>query len=639
MTRIIYFDIASIAVIIPLLISLIFKKAYRDRPTRVFIAIALSIVVAALFEAFENLPNNKFPESVLSFCSTGYFIFRTLMPLLYLLYIVSLVGFLSRFRHKWFVVFLISIPYIIVLGLIISNIWTKQIFNYTYDGSKYIYHRGNLIYLLYGTAVLYLIAGLVVIIKFHKFFNNHQFIFIFAIFPITLVSLVVQFIYPRYLVELFATAISLILVSESVEAPDEIIDNKTGLISRGKYIDSVYKNFELKLNGYYVLMRIINYHDIYNLLTVDDANSYIEEISSLLNKRYRNIAPFYYSYYLDDGLFLASFSSFEEALEVSVEVKNDMTKSVLVKYDFIPKCNICVIDLLKDFKKYSDYISFLNNYQNSLEFVHDYTILSEVINNKEFIIKNNISQIIDEAINNDEFEVYYQPIYNVKTKKFESAEALVRLNSKKYGFIMPSYFIEYAERNGKIIKIDSFVMEEVCKFIASDTFKKLGLEYIEVNISIADCQDVTLSTRIKELMTKYSVSPDNINIEITESFDTEYSSVEGNIKDLCNHGIKFSLDDYGTGFSNVFRFVTLPIEFVKIDKILADNYDNDKIKKIIRNTFNMITDSNRKIIVEGVETKDQLDKFIEYGCDYIQGYYFSKPLDKESFIKFIEGNL
>ena len=266
----------------------------------------------------------------------------------------------------------------------------------------------------------------------------------------------------------------------------------------------------------------------------------------------------------------------------------------------------------------------------------DYFVYDEIKNEKSFIIQKNISSIIDEGLSNNEFEVYYQPIYDVKNKRINSAEALIRLNSKKYGFITPNLFINHAEKNGKIIAIDNFVVEEVSKFISSDEFKSLGIDYIEVNLSVADCLDVELPKRIKSVIDNHSVSPKQMNFEITETVDVEYNIIEKNINDLVEYGFNFSLDDYSTGFSNIIRFSKLPIHIVKIDKQLADGYNDDNMKSIIKNTFNMIIDSNRKIVVEGVETEDQAEAFIKYGCDYIQGYYYSKPLPKNEFIEYVK---
>jgi EAL domain-containing protein (putative c-di-GMP-specific phosphodiesterase class I) len=139
------------------------------------------------------------------------------------------------------------------------------------------------------------------------------------------------------------------------------------------------------------------------------------------------------------------------------------------------------------------------------------------------------------------------------------------------------------------------------------------------------------------MMKKYKVSPDKINIEITESYDSLNEEIaEQNIRKLKEYGINFSLDDYGTGYSNIERFSILPISLVKIDKSLVDSSDNIQMQAVLKNTFGLIKSLSRKTIIEGVETEEQANRFIGFDCDNIQGYYYSKPLSYDEFIKFVK---
>jgi EAL domain-containing protein (putative c-di-GMP-specific phosphodiesterase class I) len=136
---------------------------------------------------------------------------------------------------------------------------------------------------------------------------------------------------------------------------------------------------------------------------------------------------------------------------------------------------------------------------------------------------------------------------------------------------------------------------------------------------------------------KYNISPDKINLEITETA-AAYSQqiMDDNIKALTDAGIKLSLDDFGTGYSNMKRIASLPLHIVKLDKTFTDIEDNQNLTIVLKNTIRMIKDMNMKIVVEGVETEDLVKKFSDYKCDYIQGYYFSKPVPKKDFIAFVE---
>ena len=140
-------------------------------------------------------------------------------------------------------------------------------------------------------------------------------------------------------------------------------------------------------------------------------------------------------------------------------------------------------------------------------------------------------------------------------------------------------------------------------------------------------------------MKKYGVKPGEINLEITETAaDYDPETTDRNIELLSKAGIPFSLDDYGTGYSNIKRVVSLPLDIVKLDKLLVDEMDTPMMWIVISNTVRMLKRMNKKILVEGIEDKRALVKFVEIGCDYIQGFYFSKPLPKAEFMEFLAKN-
>ena len=180
------------------------------------------------------------------------------------------------------------------------------------------------------------------------------------------------------------------------------------------------------------------------------------------------------------------------------------------------------------------------------------------------------------------------------------------------------------------------MIDEVCRFIGTLDFEELGLDYIEINLSAAQCIENDLYERIRESMDKYGVRPDQINLEITETAaDYDPEVTDRNINKLSADGIGFSLDDYGTGYSNITRVVQLPLDIVKLDKSLVDDMDIPSMWAVICNTVRMLRRMNKKILVEGVEDKRALNKFIDIGCDYIQGFYFSKPLPAKDYLEFV----
>ena len=213
---------------------------------------------------------------------------------------------------------------------------------------------------------------------------------------------------------------------------------------------------------------------------------------------------------------------------------------------------------------------------------------------------------------------------------------MIRLNDSKYGFVSPGLFIPAAESRGLILPIGDFVLEDVYRFIAEHDLERLGIQYIEVNLSVVQCMQKDLPRKIKSLEVKYGVPPEKLNFEVTETtYDTVGGVIDGNLKKLSNMGYSFSLDDYGTGYSNMQRVSKLPLKMIKIDKSLVDDMATPDGMSIMRNTIHMMKDIRKELVVEGVETEEAFHELKDMGCDFIQGFYFSKPLSEDEFIAYV----
>lgn len=297
---------------------------------------------------------------------------------------------------------------------------------------------------------------------------------------------------------------------------------------------------------------------------------------------------------------------------------------------------VCLAKCPEDIDNFQSLISFGTDFHEKLPYN------GEVIHADGSTVKRMVSlltgmdSIIERALANHGFHVYYQPIYSIEKKRFVSAEALLRLIDEKEGFISPEIFIPAAEKSGAIHKIGDYVLTEVFQFIASSEYKKLGLEYIEINLSVSQCMHHGLADSILESMSRYGVSSNQVNLEITESAASyDQSVMSENLEQLSAAGLTFSLDDYGTGYSNMYRIAALPLKIVKLDKTFVNN-QNSKMWTILQNTVRMIKDLNMEIVVEGIETEEMVKKFSDLKCDFIQGYFFSKPIPQREFVEFID---
>lgn len=252
--------------------------------------------------------------------------------------------------------------------------------------------------------------------------------------------------------------------------------------------------------------------------------------------------------------------------------------------------------------------------------------------------EKNMEQMLDEAMKEDRIEVFYQPIFSTKAKKFVSAEALVRMRDRDGNLVPPGAFISVAEATGKILQLGEIVFEKVCRFFTKEQLEQYGLHYIEVNLSVIQCGYPGLADDYIGIMEKYQINPKFINLEITESASmAAKKTLLENMRRLMEYGVYFSLDDFGTGQSNLNYIVDMPVNIVKFDREMSQAFFQDEKAKYVMNAaMQMIHGMKLKIVSEGIETKEQYLAMEELCIDYIQGYYFSKPLPEAAFLAFLQ---
>ena len=249
-----------------------------------------------------------------------------------------------------------------------------------------------------------------------------------------------------------------------------------------------------------------------------------------------------------------------------------------------------------------------------------------------------IEDAVLEAVEKDLFEVVYQPIYSLEKKDFHSVEALIRLNDRRLGAIPPMRFIPIAEKNGSILGVGECVFRKVCDFIAGHPLRDLGIRYIEVNFSMVQLMQPELAEHYIHIMHAYGVSPEEINIEVTESVELGSDPVvHENIRIFTEAGIRFSIDDFGSGFSTSGYLFRLPFDLVKIDKsLLWSAFIDEAAMTILQQTMALVHALGKQIVVEGVEDQSMVDLVAANKGEYLQGFFYSKPLSETDFLSFLK---
>lgn len=639
---VLYFHLCAALILIFLIASVTGRKIKNDAVGKSFLfllIITLATILCDILSLFLNsaAEQTSQPDRFwLYLANTAYFLLHNLTIPAYLLFIVALTDTWHKLRKNIPVIVAMSLPSLIIAAALLLNFWNGKIF---YFDEKHSYQRGSLMPILYVCAVVNVVVCILYLLKFRKLFSPYKLAALLLMLPLEMTAVAIQWFFPDLLVEMFANAVALFLVVTTVQRPEEIRESITLLKNDTAYTTDLRKYFDNEKPFTTIMIDIANFVSLHQILGYDGANEFLKVIAEKLIMINRELRTHAELYHIQKGRFRFIIFGDREALSetaakrISDELKQSVTVNGL-ELDIL--AYVCIANCPEDISEIKALLQFGIDLHERLPYTGKVLRASELVGERSFELSGVLDQIIDKAIANGNFMVYYQPIYSTAEKRFVSAEALLRLKDEKYGFIPPDLFIVAAERSGAIHKIGNFVMEEVCRFISSKNYKKLGLEYIEVNLSVAQCMAPDLAEKTLRIMNQYDVPPSAINLEITETaMSYAQNTMMDNINSLYEAGLRFSLDDYGTGYSNISRVASLPLKIVKLDKSFVNTKGSPKMWIVLQNTVEMLKNMEMDIVVEGIETKELVELLSEMKCDYIQGYYFSKPIPEDEFVHFV----
>ena len=311
--------------------------------------------------------------------------------------------------------------------------------------------------------------------------------------------------------------------------------------------------------------------------------------------------------------------------------ENEPIKGVKVKYGIYED-----IDKNLPISTCYDYVSLaIETIMESYD--HDIAFYTEAIAKKR-IHEQMIENCFEEALNDEEFLVYYQPKIDLSTEKVIGAEALVRWKKSDGTMVPPGEFIPVYEKNGQIEKLDEYVFRKVCQLQRRemDEWKKL------INISVNLSRSSILHDGIAECYIK--IAKDNkipfscVPLEITESAAIYGKRIHSTTEQLVKSGFKLHMDDFGSGYSSMLCLNQIPFSALKIDKSLIDHVCEEKGKTLVEQVIMLSKLLNMKVIAEGVETEEQIIELRKMNCDEIQGFYYAKPMSEKEFTEYAKGN-
>ncbi len=494
-----------------------------------------------------------------------------------------------------------------------------------------LYAYGISVTVSYAIAAFYIIAVLVRVNVMRTKINSDRRAAINIWMVLWLAVAVLESIFPSVFMAGFATAIGVMIIYIKLENPGMNMDRQSGLYNQNAFMEYVHQLYCSDKNFAMVVIVPVGYGDsLYNhSLDMKRLPQLLKTDKALLFRKSEDEIALIFDEH-------EAAEAWEDSFAESALLSDDADIAALRNGLWI---SISDSGLFKDSEELMYFLKYAAaNKHDSIDSQNVINVTEETVNAMRE--EKQVGKLIDEALRENRVEVFYQPIFSTEKQMFTSAEALVRIRSREGKIIPPGVFIPVAERTGKIIELGNEVFRQVCRIIKEDNIARYGIEYIEVNLSVVQCGDSSLADTYISVMEEFEVNPKNINLEITESASLKSKEILlDNMNQLIEYGVNFSLDDFGTGQSNLNYIVDMPVDIVKFDREMTNAYfANKKAKYVMDAAMHMIHGMGLKIVSEGIETNEQFGKMQDLGISYIQGFYFSKPLEKKDFIQFLINN-
>lgn len=600
------------------------EKAFRNSFTMTSVSLVLDILSCVVIRFQDSLPSLFVDLICKSYLAS--LVGLAFFALLYIL--TDLYSKKSEFKKT-------ITAYGIFVGVAVVLIFVLPIYYYDDPKTEVIYSYGPSDYATYGFALTTIFLSLYRLIKERAKMRRRRRYAVLVWLAVWLVAAALQFFVPQLLLVGFASVLGMLILFTAIENPGNNIDRRTGLFNHGAFFLYTKQLYDSETK--FSLLTMCLEHISSKTMNTELERTVIAEIAEYLLSL-RGVVAFNISGSEVILLFSDNGEDTESRMKVIKGIRERFEQGWGENREFIVSPSwIYMHD--STLAKNPDDLLYLIRYakQNSKELEENGYIEVSSLIAKNLYREKEIEELITDAIENDRLEVWYQPIYSTSCNCFPSAEALVRIRNEDGTLIMPGSFIDIAERNGSILQIGEIVFRKVCRFLSRNDLKRYGVDYIEVNLSVIQCGYKQLAQDYIEIMKEYGVSSDQINLEITESASMKAKNIlMDNMKELMDYGVNFSLDDFGTGHSNLDYIANMPVDIVKFDKGMTNAYfENGKARYVMDAATNMIHGMDLKIVSEGIETEDQYITMNDLGINYIQGYYFSKPLPEAEYLTFL----
>lgn len=629
MTTNLHYLIAGMAVLLVVLWQYSHQRQMDDRNSlmfrRLLTVVSLDVLAELVSTCFILYAPYSFGVGRM-LSNTVFYLFQALLPLMLLYYVCTLCS--SRVISTG-TVLRMGIPTIVLVFIILTNPFTEKLFYFDSTG----YCHGPWYLLLYISALLHIAAAAIFVAVHRDAVSRRNLTALLTVFLLAAFGIAAQAVNPAVLTTGFGLSLSILAMYLTINNPCACMDSLTGLndkqylLRRMNELTDAHKAFHIITVYAYQLDHM---NKVSGVQSGDEflrrAAEHMQEIAG------RNVFRVTGKRFL---LLTFSLREYEACLTSLRQVFHTQPDDAQAAPSPVILCGVVGAEKLGTgglVLDYAEYLESLAARSGGTE-----VIQNDRKNRDSFYYNKQVEQFLHRAIDEDLFEVYYQPVYSLHQQRFITLEALSRLRHPTLGWIAPDIFIRLAEKNRLISQITELQLRRVCRFLRENPALRASIANVKINLSPLDLIHSDGGSHLIRILDEYGLPYSCFQFEITETVATEYSASLTRVAESFQAaGIGLCLDDFGSGYANLNTVMQLPFSVIKLDRSLLFHICTDKNAALFyQSIVSAFCRLGYRIIAEGVETQAEMELLRSWNVDMIQGYYFSRPLPPGDLLRLL----
>lgn len=602
------------------------------RQTRVFFIMLLDVIISAVGGIIYKMSmpyavdNHDLATFMLIFQFLDFFAHTALAPLFFI-YVQNVTGAINNASHNRRLMYML--PFIMAECMVLLNPVIGWIY---YFDESYNFYRNWGETVTYGVAAYYFILSAFNMLFYWHAVNRRRRWGLLYSFIITLTGIVIQLMSVDFSVELVTEAMGLVVIMLVVEREDDRLDQSTRTYNRSAFQTDIDNIFRIGQQFHMIYVRILNGDILQRLTGSFDDDSLFREVVLFL----REVHSKYQIYRVNDSSFALVYynGEKEEVVDQAERIRERFEESFNCNgVDVRLKTMILVASIPEELANRSEIMQLIDS--RFFELNENRVLEGRDISRLMYNVA--LERALHRGIEEHNYEVHYQPIYNMPDKSIFGAEARISLNDPELGVVDDKQILPLAERHGIDLIIENMLLDEVCMFLGSGIPAELGMLHISVGLSVKQCLQPYFLDMLDRLIEKYKILPSYINFEVPEPADSEqYRQLSEIMRELKDRGFMLSLEGYGTGYTNMQSFSNMGYDIVNMDAgMLGENELTEVGKSILKHSIRMIRDMHMQILIKEGTTREQVEWIEHTDVNYLQSDYYSKVVTQNELISIL----